>query len=125
MEIKKAWKALVTDDDRDIVEIVRVSFEKEGIPTVGAYSGAEAVEQVIAGEIGVAFIDVRMPEMNGIEAFKNIRNINADLPVIMMTAYDDPLLEKEAVSLGAYRYIYKPFKISQLVAIAKDLLNIK
>ena len=125
MDLKKRWKALVTDDDRDIVEIVRVSFEKEGIPTVGVYSGQEAVDQVISGEIGVAFIDVRMPEMNGIEAFKKIREIDADLPVIMMTAYDDPLLEKEAVSLGAYRYIYKPFKISQLAAIAKDLLNLK
>jgi DNA-binding NtrC family response regulator len=116
-------KVLIVDDDRDIVDIVRTSLEKEGLPTIGVYSGQEALEEISRSIIGMAFLDVRMPDMNGIETFKKLREINTRLPVVMMTAYDDPLLEKDAFTLGVYRYIYKPFKISQLVSIAKEVLG--
>ena len=50
---KKGTKALIADDDRDIVEIVKMSFEKANIPAIGVFSGSEAIEKVNEGDVGV------------------------------------------------------------------------
>jgi CheY-like chemotaxis protein len=68
-------------------------------------------------------MDVKMPRMNGIEAFRSIKVINSAIPVIMMTGYSVDQLLKEAFELGAYGCLYKPFEMEEVLAVVEKTLK--
>lgn len=110
-------RILVVDDDPQL----RQSFERlllrEGYETMTAPSAEEGIKKVSTFKPDLIIMDVRMSGMTGLEAFKIIKEIDAKIPVIIMTAYGTTDSAIEATKLGAFDYILKPFDIPDVLSL--------
>lgn len=112
-------KALVVDDDFNTCDSVTKMLVKVGMRSEWTLSGKEAVLRAKQSmEIGDAFhayiIDWRLPDMNGIEVTRQIRNLGDDTPIIILTAYDWSDIEAEAIEAGVTAFCAKPMFMSDL-----------
>ena len=107
-------KVLVADDEPDILLVIGEFLSNEGFQVMTAKDGRQAVEKVREYMPDLVLLDIAMPEMNGIEALREIRTFNADVPAIMITAFRDAEKVVEAFRLGAYDCIFKPFDLKYL-----------
>jgi nitrogen regulation protein NR(I) len=114
---------LIVDDEPQI----RQSFEKiltaEGYTVKTASSGEAAISLVKAAVPDLVIMDVRMPGMSGLEAFRAIHEIEPKLPVIIMTAYGTTDTAIEATKLGAFEYILKPPETPDILALISQALE--
>ena len=99
---------LITDDDRGSRETLREIFEPEGFRTILAGSGEEAIEIIQAETIHLAILDMHMPRLTGLETLQIVRQINALLPAILITARSSRELIRQAFSAKVYSVIPKP-----------------
>ncbi|MCM8780445.1 MAG: response regulator [Candidatus Omnitrophica bacterium] len=107
-------KILVVDDDPKICELLeRFLIKKDFQPTI-ATSGKEALEKVKAENPAIVLLDIKMPDMDGINILKKIKETNERTAVIMITGLKDEEIAKEAMASGAYDYITKPFDLDYL-----------
>jgi two-component system alkaline phosphatase synthesis response regulator PhoP len=118
-------KILVVDDEPDIVEILTYNLEKEKFKVVKAFSGEECISQAIEHQPDLIIMDVRMPGMNGIEACRNLRQIDTmkKTPVLFLTADSDEFTTMRAFDAGGDHFITKPIKPSILVNMIKELIK--
>ena len=116
---------LVVDDLRSIRLTLGGILEDEGHNVVTVENGYQAIEAVRKTHFGAIFMDIKMPGINGVQTFREVRKIDPEAAVIMMTAYSVEDLVKEALEEGAYTIIYKPFDIDGIVAIIYELLHEK
>lgn len=110
-------KVLVADDDPAILRLVKMIVEKEGYTVVSARDGKEAYKLLQTGEQFVAAIfDVVMPYIQGSELVRYMQSEKRllKIPVIMMTAEQNPRLSSDSFSAGAVAFLPKPFTTSQL-----------
>ena len=114
---------LIVDDDAQL----RQSFEKllnaEGHTVKTASSGEAAIALVKAAVPDLVIMDVRMPGMSGLEAFRAIHEIEPKLPVIIMTAFGTTDTAIEATKLGAFEYVLKPPEIPDILALISQALE--
>jgi DNA-binding NtrC family response regulator len=114
---------LIVDDDPQL----RQSFEKlltaEGHTVKTAASGEAAISMVQADAPDLVIMDIRMPGMSGLEAFKAMHQVEPKLPVIIMTAYGTTDTAIEATKLGAFEYVLKPFEIPDILALISQALE--
>ncbi len=114
---------LIVDDDDQL----RMSFAKllteEGYDIHTAPTGEAGVEEVKKKAPWLVIMDVRLPRMNGLEAFGEIRKIDSTLPVIIMTAFGTTDTAIEATKLGAFDYILKPFDIPAVLTLIEQALE--
>ena len=103
-------KILIVDDRPENLLAFRVILDELGEELVMAHSGTEAVERVASKDFAVVLLDVHMPDMDGFETARLIRNSEraASTPIIFLTAYADDLHEAEAYSHGAVDFIETP-----------------
>jgi CheY-like chemotaxis protein len=99
---------LITDDDPGCRETLRCIVEPEGFQTVLASSGEEAVDIVREEPVHLALLDMHLPRMSGLETLELVRQINAILPCILVTADASEDLMRRAFSAHAYSVIPKP-----------------
>lgn len=105
---------LVVDDDSMNLERTRIILS-EKYDVILAQSGAEALKLLGIQEVDLILLDIDMPEMNGMETFRNIKKAGVKAPVIFLTASG---LEEDvvnAISLGAVNYLKKPFRPQELI----------
>jgi DNA-binding NtrC family response regulator len=102
------YKILITDDDVGCRESLRSIVEPEGFRTYLASSGEEALDIVREEPIHLAMFDMHMPTLTGLETLELVRQINALLPCILVTADPDEELMREAFRAHAYSVIPKP-----------------
>ena len=107
-------RILVVDDEAPVRDVLTEYFTTEGYAVEGAGSGAEALTVVRGGRADLVLLDVRMPGLDGVQVLRKIREINGDVPVIMVTANEDVSLAKETLKLGAFDYVAKPFDFDYL-----------
>jgi len=107
-------KILFVDDDPGILEAAKTALELYGYDVITASSGKECLKKLKDADI--VFLDIKMPEMNGIEVLKEIKKRDKSLPVIMITAYATVDTAIEAMKEGAFDYIRKPFDVEELRA---------
>jgi two-component system, response regulator, stage 0 sporulation protein F len=118
-------RILVVDDEAPVREVLTEYFTTEGYAVEGAGSGAEALTAVRGGRADLVLLDVRMPGLDGVQVLRKIREINGDVPVIMVTANEDVSLAKETLKLGAFDYVAKPFDFDYLDrAVAAGLARV-
>lgn len=114
---------LIIDDD----DSLRTSFLKllneEGFTAQGAASGEAALERVRASPPDLVVLDLRLPGMNGLETFRILHAEEPRLPVIIMTAYGTTETAIEAIQLGAFDYIIKPFEVPAMLAVIRQALE--
>ena len=101
---------LVVDDDRANLDSVARIFQREGLATLAASNGTEALELLRQPEVGVMVTDLMMPGMDGQELLKAARAIRPDVEVVLMTAYGTVETAVAAMKDGAYDFITKPLK---------------
>lgn len=120
MNEKEALKVLVVDDEKIVRDFLIRLLGLKGIKTKAVENGLQAIEAVKQEKFDLAFMDVRMPNMDGLETFRELKKLAPDLRCVMMTGYavDDVL--KEAEKEGAITSLKKPFDISQIITLIKS-----
>ena len=103
-------KILVVDDEEGIRNVLRRTLEAAGYNIVTAANGEEALHKVSLQEAEVVILDIKMPVMSGIEVLKKLTADSCDYCVIMVTAVAGVQTAVEALTMGAYDYITKPFE---------------
>lgn len=115
-------KILIVDDEKNYPMIISELLQEEGYSSLTASSGMEALDILNNEIIDLVLTDVKMPGISGIQLLEKIKEINPDLPVIIMTAYGSVEKAVEAMHKGAYTFILKPFENQALIAhIAKAI----
>lgn len=112
-------KILIVDDQKGVRRLLEELFKKDGWEVQLAADGKEAVERANEFLPDIILMDMKMPNMNGLEASRIILNNFSDLDIIMMTAYGEMDVVKEALDAGVKRCITKPFDIINL----RDTVN--
>ncbi len=113
---------LVVDDEKPIVDIVKINLQKNGYRVIEAYDGIEAVSKAISEEPDLILLDVMLPGQDGFSVCKKIRETSA-VPIIMLTARDEEVDKILGLELGADDYMTKPFSIRELIARVKAILR--
>jgi DNA-binding NtrC family response regulator len=115
-------KILIVDDEVSVRDSLRMIFKKD-YQVIMAGSAEEAIIKVKSEEPDLIFLDIIMPEKDGMQALKEIRGMHPQIPVIMLTATKTLKTAVEAMKLGAYDYITKPFDVEELKLIAQKALE--
>ncbi|MFA6856452.1 MAG: response regulator, partial [Treponema sp.] len=102
------YKILIADDEKEVIELLRLYLEKDGYIVLSAYDGITALGIVTSEELACAVIDIMMPELNGFQLLKRIRE-KSNVPVIMLTARVSSADKILGLDMGADDYITKPF----------------
>jgi len=113
---------LVVDDLRSIRLTLGGILEDKGHNVVTVEDGYQAIEAVSRTHFDVIFMDIKMPGINGVQTFREVKKIDPRAAVIMMTAYSVEDLVREALEEGAYAVAYKPFDIDKIIALIDELL---
>lgn len=116
-------KLLLIDDEVDMHYSFRRIFDSPEIELTTAASGEEGLRLLARLKPDLTIMDIRMGGMSGLETLRRIRQMDARLPVIMMTAYGTTQTAIEAMKLGAYDYLLKPFDVPKLKQIVFDALK--
>ena len=111
-------RVLVAEDEASIREFVVINLKRNGYDVVEASDGAQAIEKYKAcnGDIDVAILDIMMPYVDGLEVCKQLRAMNANLGIIMLTAKTQEMDKVSGLLIGADDYVTKPFSPSELMA---------
>ncbi len=112
---------LVVDDQFSDRETLKTILEDKGYRVATAKDGTEAIEMVKSRHYDIIFLDVRLPGMDGVETFEQVKKIDPEATVIMMTGYTEEDLVKRAVSEGAYTCIYKPFDMEKVIGLVGNI----
>jgi two-component system, NtrC family, response regulator HydG len=114
-------RILVVDDDRDHAESIADILAMHGHEVEMAFTGEEAVRRFAQGGFDLTLMDVKLPGMNGIEAFFEIRRSRSDARVIMMTGFSVEELLSQAMLNGAHGVLYKPLAIANLLRAVSEM----
>jgi two-component system response regulator PilR (NtrC family) len=118
-------KILVIDDEKSILDLLSVVFEKEGYLVETSLSATRAVDLIGRKDFDLIISDIKMPKMNGMELLKYVRDNRPDIPVIMITAFGTIKQAVEALKAGAMDYVVKPFDVEELKIIVAQGLEKK
>ena len=116
-------KILLVDDEPHVLELLSVALEDEGYRILVANNGKETLAQVKKEEPQVVLLDIRMPDLDGVEVLRQIKEINKATSVIMMTAYGAMDTVVEAIQLGAYDYLTKPLDLKKVKVLIRRALE--
>jgi DNA-binding NtrC family response regulator len=114
---------LVVDDDAAMCDFLREELEHEGFRVEVASSGRAGVERVRQGGVDLVVSDVKMPDLDGLDLLREVREVHPSPYVVTITAFGSIDTAIRAVKLGAYDYITKPFDIEQLVRVVDKALS--
>jgi signal transduction histidine kinase len=126
--VKDISRVLVVDDEEIVRFVFRETLTEKGFFVIEAKDGGEALARFASGGIDAVLLDLKMPGMDGIETMKRLKELDPDVPVIMVTAFGDIATAVEAIKMGAYDFVEKPPQISRIMvtlerAIEKSLLE--
>jgi two-component system, NtrC family, response regulator AtoC len=114
---------LVADDDASIRSLLQNFLQSEGFRTIEAKSGRDVIPAVTKNRPEVVIMDVRMPGMSGLDVLDQMKRLNMDIAVLLMTAYGTSSVAIEAIQRGAYDYITKPFDLDDLLATVRRTID--
>jgi two-component system, NtrC family, response regulator AtoC len=117
-------KILIVDDDEGLLHFLRRFFGKQGYGVHTCSSGQAALEVMAAEQFDLILLDYKMPGLNGLDTLREVRKSQVKTPVIIMTAYGTTDTAIEAMKLGAYDYLLKPFDREGLQRLAADALEV-
>ncbi|MEO7659326.1 MAG: sigma-54 dependent transcriptional regulator [Pyrinomonadaceae bacterium] len=114
---------LIVDDEQSYRQLLSLVFEEQGNDIRTAMNGRQALELLAEQPADVIISDVKMPDMDGIEMLRTVRETLPDLGVVLMTAFASVETAREAFKLGADDFIQKPFDVEELKLIVKKTLE--
>jgi DNA-binding NtrC family response regulator len=113
-------RILVVDDNKDFADVLCDILKSNQYIADSCYGGKHAIELVTASKFDIVFLDISMPEMNGVEALKEIKKVRPDSMVVMMTGFPMDELAHKAIEEKAADIIYKPFEIDKILNLIKN-----
>jgi two-component system nitrogen regulation response regulator GlnG len=116
-------RILIVDDEEEIAQALGRVVHREGLTPLLAKCGREALQLVRAGDPDVLLVDVRMPEMDGLELMRKARELDSELPVIVITGYAEVQGAVQAIRAGAHDYLAKPFDHREVIRVVLRALN--
>ena len=116
------YNILICDDEKDIVNALKIYLSDDNYRTFAAYNGRQALDIIHSNEIHLALMDIMMPQMDGIEALRAIRE-EYNIPVILLSAKSEDTDKILGLNMGADDYITKPFNPVELQARVKSRLR--
>ncbi len=119
----KKIKILAVDDEETVRALFQRILQAAGYDVITAANGKEALSVIAGGGIDVALLDIKMPGLSGVDVLGKIKADELDLCVIMVTAVADVQVAVEAMKLGAYDYITKPFDQDEVLGKIKQALG--
>ncbi len=121
----KPPEILIVDDEKSLREMLAILLEREGYRISQVDNGQKALNCVATTEFDLIITDMKMPELSGLELLRSLREQDNDVTVLMMTAFSSTEEAVEAMKLGAYDYITKPFKNDEIRLVVKNALERK
>lgn len=116
---------LIVDDDEKIVSMLRRGLAFEGYEVQTASNGAEGLSKLMDKEPDIVVLDVMMPQIDGFEVCRRLREAGSKVPVLMLTAKDEVQSRVTGLDIGADDYLVKPFALEELLARVRALLRRK
>lgn len=110
-------KILVIEDDLVFCKLLTNFLNKNGFSAAQAANGAEAKDMLSAEEYGLAVIDYRLPDINGVELTRWIKDQGMKTKVILMSRLNDEDIPKEGAEAGSLHFLHKPFKPNELIEL--------
>ncbi len=123
MENLDKGKILIVEDEKSMREVLGILLEGEGYDVTLAAGGIDGISLLNKDIFDMVITDINMPKVNGFEILKKVRETSPDTLVIMITAFGTTESAIEAMQLGAYDYIHKPFKIDEIRLVVKKALE--
>jgi len=127
-KLKKPRKAgrrqiaiLIVEDNRDLRESLAAALRDERYHVLSARDADEAIASVKAHKVNIVFMDICLPDMNGVEVYKAIRKIQPASKAVMMTGFFVQDLVNEAIGAGAYDILYKPFAMDDILKVIRKI----
>jgi len=114
-------RIFVVDDDRDHAESIADILAMQGYEVEMAFTGEDAVRRFGESHFDLTLMDVKLPGMNGVEAFLALKQTRPDAHVIMMTGFSVEPLLSQALSSGAGGILHKPFAVTDLLSAVKQV----
>lgn len=119
------YTILVVDDEESVRKLLTAVLKREGYQVETAIDGEDALQQFGKVKPHVVLMDIRMPDMDGIAAFKEMKKIYRNVTVILMTAFAAVETAVEAIKLGAFDYLIKPFDINEVTLLVNRAIQIQ
>ncbi|MCK5050405.1 MAG: sigma-54-dependent Fis family transcriptional regulator [Candidatus Cloacimonetes bacterium] len=116
-------KIVIVDDNKNMQIILQNLLADEGYEVISATNGKDGLKAIIEKSPDLVLLDIRLPEMNGIDVLQQITKFEKEILVIMITAYGDVETAVETMKLGAYDYITKPFVNEELKIVIRKALD--
>ncbi len=123
MEQQQIFRVLVVDDEFVLRETMEKILVSQGFNVMTAEDGASAISITKDNDVDAALLDVKLPDINGVELLKKIKGLKPNVKVIMMTAYVVEELITRAFQEGAHSCLHKPFEINMLLKMLNELKN--
>ena len=117
-------RVLVVDDERKMRRVLQMLLEQMGLESTPAESGEEALACFQQEKFDLVLTDLRMPGMGGMEWFTQLRALDAEVPVIVLTAYGTVAMAVEAMKHGAFDFILKPFDVDAVEVVIRNALEL-
>lgn len=117
--LSTAPRILIVDDEVGILDSLRILLKNEGFIPFTAHGGKQGVERIAELRPDIVLTDVRMPDVGGVQVLSTARQVDPEIPVILMTAQATLQSAIQAVNEGAFYYIQKPFRNDELLAILR------
>ncbi len=118
---RKSLKILVVDDEPHIQEVLQQLLETEGYATRSAGSGADALELIHEFTPHIVFLDIRMPEMDGIQCLRRIKELEPKAEVVMISGFATLDMAKRSLEIGAFDYIGKPLSFDHIRDVIRQI----
>lgn len=116
---------LIIDDDEKIISMLRRGLAFEGYDVYSAHNGSEGLQMMLTADPDLVVLDVMMPQVDGFEVCRRIREGGSSVPILMLTAKDEVENRVKGLDLGADDYLVKPFALEELLARVRALLRRK
>src|SRR5262249_4844186 len=115
-------KILITEDDEDLAFVIREALVRPGYDAEVAPTAGALLDRLKASQYDLILLDVRLPDMDGLDAIPRVRDLAPETPIIVMTAHGTRQIAMNAVGRGAYDFFTKPLKMSEFqVVVARAL----
>lgn len=118
-------RALVVDDDVELVKLIEILLKRIGIEAIVASNGQVALDKLATETVDVVILDLMLPDMNGFEILRRVRGLSQydNTPILILSAKADAVSIREGLDLGADGYITKPYVGSNLTERIQSLIS--
>ena len=114
---------LIVDDDEAVRQLFSDIITMLGFAPKAVSDGITALQQIKSNSFSLIILDMRIPDMNGLETFKGIRKLDSGVPVVLTTGFGIDQHVKEALSLGALLCLEKPFNVARAMKTLREIIE--